>query len=78
MAGGSRARPLWLTVVLYLVLVGVAVVDIWAAVFWVQVGGSLGGGISAAAIAVAIGIAALLAFDARRQWLLAGEDHEDE
>ena len=76
MARGAGARPLWLTVPLYLVLVAVAGVNVWAAVFWAQVGGSLGGGIAAAGIAVALLVALIVGFDARRQWLLSAAARE--
>jgi|tagenome__1003787_1003787.scaffolds.fasta_scaffold20839218_2 hypothetical protein len=65
-----RPRPLWLTVPLYLVLVLVAVVDIWAGVFWASVGGTLGSALAAAAAVVVVLLTALLVVDARRQWQL--------
>jgi hypothetical protein len=52
-------------------------VDIWAAGFWMQVGESLGAGMTAAAVAVPVGVAVLLWFDVRRQWLLAADQRED-
>jgi hypothetical protein len=78
MAYRAGCRSLWLTVPLYLVLGGVAGVNAWAAVFWMQVGGSLGGVIAGGAIAVALIIAVLVSLDLRRQWSLAADAREDE
>lgn len=68
--GRPRPRPSWLSAALYLVLLLVLAVDIWAALYWLGVGQSLGLGVAAVAGAVALLSAGLLAVDARRQWLL--------
>lgn len=65
-----RPRPLWLTIPLYVVLLAVLIADVWASVFWVAVGGSLGLGVAGAAALVVVLAAGLLATDARRQWRL--------
>jgi membrane protein YdbS with pleckstrin-like domain len=65
-----RPRRLWLTAPVYLVLVVVAGVDIWAGVFWASVGGTLGSALAAAAGLVVVLLIALLVVDARRQWRL--------
>ena len=64
-------RPLWLTVPIYLVLLVVLVVNVWAAEFWLRVGGQLGLVIGGAASTVVLVVGLLLVLDARRQWLLA-------
>ena len=69
----SGRRPLWLTVPLYLALVGFGGLNVWAAQFWLRVGGKLGLLIGGAATFVVPVVALLLVVDARRQWLL-GED----
>ncbi len=67
----TRRRSLWLTAVLYGVLLAIIAFDLWATFFWARVGGSLGGGLALAGTAVALVLAALLMIDARRQWLLS-------
>ena len=69
----SGRRPLWLTVPLFLALVAVGAINVWAAQFWLRVGGQLGLLIGGAAGLVVILVVLLLAVDVRRQWLL-GED----
>jgi hypothetical protein len=71
-----RRRPLWLTVPLYLVLLAVLLVDVWAAEFWLRVGGQLGLVIGGAAAAVVMVVGLLLVLDARRQWLLGQDSPE--
>ncbi len=66
----SGRRPLWLTVPLYLAMVGVIGINAWAAEFWLGVGGQLGLAIGGGAAFVVLVVAVLLAVDARRQWLL--------
>jgi len=66
----ARRRALWLTLPLYLVLVAVLAVDVWAAEFWLRVGGQLGLLVAGAAAVVVLLAAAFLAVDFRRQWLL--------
>ena len=66
-------RPLWLTVPLWLALVVVGGINVWAAQFWLRVGGQLGLLIGGAAAFVVLVVGLLLVVDARRQWLL-GED----
>ena len=65
-----RRRPLWLTVPLHLVLFAVLAVNVWAAEFWLRVGGQLGLVIGGAATAVVLLVGLLLVVDVRRQWLL--------
>jgi hypothetical protein len=72
----ARRRPLWLTVPLYVVLLAVLVVDVWAAEFWLRVGGQLGSVIGGAAAAVVLVVGLLLVLDARRQWLLGQDSPE--
>ncbi|MEX5718926.1 hypothetical protein [Geodermatophilus maliterrae] len=62
-----RPRPLWLTVPLHAVLLLVVVLDVWAAVFWAGVGGSLGTPVAVLSGAVALLAALLLGIDVRRQ-----------
>ena len=66
----ARRRPLWLTVPIHLALVVVLVVNVWAAEFWLRVGGQLGLVIGGAATAVVLLVGLLLVVDVRRQWLL--------
>jgi polyferredoxin len=63
-----RPRPVALTIVLYVVLLAVMVLDAWAVTFWTSVGGSLGLVLTAAAGLVVLVLAVLLVTDARRQW----------
>ena len=63
-----KPRRLWLTVSLYVVLLFVVVIDVWAALFWVTVGGSLGRPLATAAGVVVLLLGLLLVTDARRQW----------
>ncbi|MGY1671017.1 hypothetical protein [Geodermatophilus sp. SYSU D00710] len=62
-----RPRRLWLTVPLYAVLLAVMVADVWAASFWLAVGGSLGLTLAGAAVVVVVVLAVLLLTDLRRQ-----------
>jgi len=62
-----RPRRLWLTVPLYAVLLAVMVVDVWAATFWLAVGGQLGLTLGGAAGLVVLLLAVLLLTDLRRQ-----------
>jgi hypothetical protein len=62
-----RPRRLWLTVPLYAVLLAVMVVDVWAASFWLAVGGQLGLTLAGAAVFVVLLLAVLLLADLRRQ-----------
>ena len=78
MARVPGRRPLWLTVPLYAVLLGVVVLDVRAAVFWGRVGGSLGTPVALAAGGIALLAVLLLVVDLRRQVLLGadrGDDH---
>jgi len=68
--GRPPPRRLWLTIPLYVVLLAVVVVDIWACVFWLSVGGSLGWTVGGAAALVVVVLTAMLLIDARRQWQL--------
>ncbi|MPQ97919.1 hypothetical protein GB931_08275 [Modestobacter sp. I12A-02628] len=70
----ARRRRLWLTIPLYVLLIGVLVLDGWAAVFWMRVGGQLGMLVAGAAGVVILVIGVLLVTDARRQWLLGSRD----
>ncbi len=76
MARVPGRRPLWLTVPLYAVLLGVVVLDARAAVFWGRVGGSLGTPVALAAGGIALLAVLLLVVDLRRQVLIA-RDSED-
>ena len=76
MARDPGRRPLWLTVPLYAVLLGVVVLDVRAAVFWGRVGGSLGTPVALAAGGIALLAVLLLGVDLRRQVLLM-RDSED-
>jgi hypothetical protein len=69
----SGRRPLWITVPLYLALGVVGGINVWAAQFWLRVGGQLGLLIGGAATFVVLVVVVLLVVDARRQWLV-GED----
>jgi hypothetical protein len=70
-------RPLWLTVPLYAVLLGVVVLDVRAAVFWGRVGGSLGTPVALAAGGIALLAVLLLVVDLRRQVLLGADRGDD-
>jgi hypothetical protein len=65
-----KPRRLWMTVLLYVGLLSVLVTDVWAALFWRAVGGSLGLPLAIAAVVVVLALGALLLADARRQWRL--------
>jgi hypothetical protein len=67
-----RRRSLWLTVPLYVVMLTILALDVWTIAFWSRVGGTLGWAIVATAFVVAVLLGLVLAFDARRQWLLSG------
>jgi hypothetical protein len=71
-------RPLWLTVPLYAVLLGVVVLDVRAAVFWGRVGGSLGTPVALAAGGIALLAVLLLVVDLRRQVLIARDSEDDD
>jgi hypothetical protein len=73
MARIAAPRSLWLTIALNAALLAVGALDGWAAVFWAEVGGSLGIGVTAAAGAVIFVLAALILIDIRRQSLLDSE-----
>ena len=77
MARVPGRRPLWLTVPLYAVLLGVVVLDVRAAVFWGRVGGSLGTPVALAAGGIALLAVLLLVVDLRRQVLLARDSEDD-
>ncbi|MCW2739626.1 MAG: hypothetical protein JWR45_48 [Blastococcus sp.] len=62
------ARRLWVTAVLYVLLLAVIVADVWGAIFWTAVGGTLGLSVAGAAVVVILLLAGLLLTDARRQW----------
>ena len=64
-------RSLWLTTPLYVVMLAILVLDVWATAFWIRVGGSLGAALALSALAVASVLGVLLLIDARRQWLLS-------
>jgi hypothetical protein len=76
-AGRLRPRRLWLTVPLYVVLISVMVIDVWAAVFWSAVGGSLGVPLATAAVVVVLLLGAVLLTDVRRQWRLYRWIHDE-
>ncbi|NYJ05853.1 hypothetical protein GGQ55_002131 [Geodermatophilus daqingensis] len=65
-----RGRPLFLTVPLHVVGLVILGVDVWGVAFWAAVGDSVGIGMVTVAVAVILGLGAMLAADARRQWLL--------
>ena len=65
-----RRRPLWVTVPLYAVALFIIGLDVWAVAFWSAVGASIGSGLAIAGGVVALVLTALVAMDARRQWLL--------
>ena len=71
MARVPGRRPLWLTVPLYAVLLGVVVLDVRAAVFWGRVGGSLGTPVALAAGGIALLAVLLLVVDLLRQMPMA-------
>ena len=71
MRGDKRRRPRWLTAVLYVVVLAILAFDVWATLFWVRVGGSLGTRLAVAGVVVALVLVALLVVDARRQRSLA-------
>jgi hypothetical protein len=71
-------RPLWLTVPVYAVLLVVVVLNVRAAVFWGQVGGSLGNLVALAAGAIALLAVLVLGFDLRRQVLLGADPQDDD
>ncbi len=77
MARVPGRRPLWLTVPLYAVLLGVVVLDVRAAVFWGRVGGSLGTPVALAAGGIALLAVLLLVLDLRRQVLLGADPDDD-
>ncbi len=77
MARVPGRRPLWLTVPLYVVLLGVVVLDVRAAVFWGRVGGSLGTPVALAAGGIALLAVLLLVVDLRRQVLRADPGDDD-
>jgi hypothetical protein len=68
---------LWLTAPLYVVVLAILALDVWASSFWARVGGFLGGALAVAATVVAVLLGALLLIDARRQWRLS-EPVDDE
>jgi hypothetical protein len=81
--GGSvpaelRRRPLWVTVPLYAVALFIIGLDLWAVAFWSAVGALIGSGIAIAGSAVALVLTALVATDARRQWLLGVRPEAEE
>ena len=78
MARVPGRRPLWLTVPLYAVLLGVVVLDVRAAVFWGRVGGSLGTPVALAAGGIALLAVLLLGVDLRRQMLLRADAGDDD
>ena len=78
MARVPGPRPLWLTVPLYAVLLGVVVLDVRAAVFWGRVGGSLGTPVALAAGGIALLAVLLLMADLRRQVLLRADPGDDD
>ncbi len=80
MSRDRGTRPLWLTLPLYAVLFAVIVLDVRAAVFWAQVGGSLGPPVTLGAAGIATLAVALILLDLRRQvtsgWTSEDEDRE--
>lgn len=66
-----RRRSLWLTVPMYVVMVAILALDVWTTAFWFRVGGALGWAIGATEFMVAVLLGLVLAFDARRQWLMS-------
>ena len=78
MARVPGRRPLWLTVPLYAVLLGIVVLDVRAAVFWGRVGGSLGTPVALAAVGIALLAVLLLGVDLRRQVLLRADPGDDD
>jgi Mg2+/Co2+ transporter CorB len=67
-ASPTHSRPRWLTLLLYLLLLGVVALDARAAVFWLRVGGGLGLAVALATVTVvllALALALLVA-DCRR------------
>ena len=78
MARVPGRRPLWLTVPLYAVLLGVVVLDVRAALFWGRVGGSLGTPVALAAGGIALLAVLLLVVDLRRQVLLGTDPGDDD
>ena len=72
-----RPRRLWVTVPVYVVLLFVMVIDVWAAFFWATVGGSLGRPLATAAGVVVLLLCLLLVTDARRQWRLYRWIHDE-
>jgi hypothetical protein len=70
-------RPLWLTVLLHAVLLGVVVLDVRAAVFWGRVGGSLGTPVALAG-GIALLAVLLLAGDLRHQVRLGADPGDDD
>jgi hypothetical protein len=78
---GAVRRPLWLTVLIDALLLSVVVLDVRAAVFWTQVGGSLGTPAALLAGGVALLAALLIVADVRRHLLphpsVDVEDTED-
>ena len=61
------ARRLWATIPLYVLLLAVLAANVWGAIFWTSVGGTLGLSVAAAAVLVVLVLAGLLVTDARRQ-----------
>src|SRR4051794_18678836 len=59
-------RSRWVTAPLYLLLAAVVTADIWGALFWARVGGSLGMAVAAVGAVVAVGLVTVLATDLRR------------
>jgi len=73
-----KPRRLWMTVPVYVVLLFVMVIDVWAAFFWATVGGSLGRPLATAAGVVVLLLGLLLVTDARRQWRLYRWTHDEQ
>jgi hypothetical protein len=67
----GKSRPLWLTAPLYVVVLAILALDVWAIPFWARVGGFLGGTLAVAATVVVVLLGTLLVIDARRQWRLS-------
>ena len=78
MARVPGRRPLWLTVPMYAVLLGVVVLDVRAAVFWGRVGGLLGTPVALAAGGIALLAGLLLVVDLSRQVLLGADPGDDD
>lgn len=63
----AHRRSLWLTVPLYVAMLGIIALDVWTVGFWARVGGSLGWAVVVVQALVASILTLLLRVDARRQ-----------